>query len=209
MSAIIDLHEQRFKGIVGAIQDLLDDSEQDECLLIAIDGRSGSGKTYLAEYLKNAFVTQNVDTRVFHMDDFYLQPSQRTDERMEEIGGNVDYERFREEVLIPVFYGDTVNYRPFNCQTMEFCPEEMTEIRPGRLNIVEGSYSQHPYFGGAYALRIFMDIDPETQIDNIRNRIGDEASRLEKFKTLWIPKEEAYFKTYKIDEQSDFVIRWQ
>ena len=32
------------------------------------------------------------------MDDYFLQPYQRTEERLAEPGGNVDYERFKEEI---------------------------------------------------------------------------------------------------------------
>lgn len=63
-------------------------------LLIAIDGMSGAGKTTLAEQL-----AERLDANVFHMDDFFLRPEQRTEERSREIGGNVDYERFHNEIL--------------------------------------------------------------------------------------------------------------
>ena len=42
-------------------------------LLIAIDGRCGAGKTTLAQRLQ-----QELGGRVFHMDDFFLRPEQRT-----------------------------------------------------------------------------------------------------------------------------------
>ena len=64
---------------------------------IAIDGRCGSGKTTLANKLKAYF-----DCHIFHMDDFYLQEYQRTQERYNEPGGNVDRERFKKEVLEPL-----------------------------------------------------------------------------------------------------------
>lgn len=44
-------------------------------LLIAIDGRCGAGKTTLAQRLQ-----QELGGRVFHMDDFFLRPVQRTAE---------------------------------------------------------------------------------------------------------------------------------
>lgn len=34
------------------------------------------------------------------MDDYFLQPFQRVPERLEEIGGNVDYERVKKKFLI-------------------------------------------------------------------------------------------------------------
>ena len=62
--------------------------------LIAIDGMCGSGKTTLANYL-----AKELNASLFHMDDFFLQPHQRTPERLADPGGNVDYERFKAEVL--------------------------------------------------------------------------------------------------------------
>ena len=63
-------------------------------IIAAIDGRCGSGKTTLAAWLMDQF-----DGNLFHMDDFYLRSEQRTPERLAETGGNVDYERFRRRWL--------------------------------------------------------------------------------------------------------------
>ena len=201
----IDIKERRFAPAVEAINDLLSDEEymDEEVILIAIDGRSGSGKTRLS-----AFLAGKYDANVFHMDDFFLQESQRTPERMTEIGGNVDYERFREEVLIPLWYGDDVVYRPFNCKTMVIEKEKEQVIKHKRINIIEGSYSLHPYFGEPYQLKIFCDIDPENQISNITARIGDDPEMLSKFKDIWIPKENEYFEKNKTSENSDVYIDW-
>ncbi len=71
--------------------------KKDKPVLLAIDGKSGSGKTTLAEELARQYQAE-----LYHMDDFFLQPFQRTLERLAEIGGNVDYKRFQEEVLLPI-----------------------------------------------------------------------------------------------------------
>ena len=84
----------------------------DAPILVAIDGRCGSGKTTLGEYLGQVF-----DCNVFRMDDFFLRMEQRTPERMAETGGNVDYERFEETVLTPVLRKKCVSYQPFSCQS--------------------------------------------------------------------------------------------
>ncbi len=202
---IIDLTKRRFQPAIDAINDLLKDEDyiDEDILIIAIDGRSGSGKSTLAEYLAEQF-----DANVFHMDDFFLRKEQRTPERLAEIGGNVDYERFREEILIPLWYGDPVTYLPFNCKTMSLNKDKEIIIKPKRINIVEGSYSQHPYFGDPYQLRIFCDIDPVNQMKNISMRIGENDPRLEKFKNLWIPMENKYIKEMCIEENSDAFIYW-
>ena len=60
---------ERFEPAVDAIRQLLEEKKgSDEPLLAAIDGRCGSGKTTLGEYLKQVF-----DCNLFRMDDFFLQ----------------------------------------------------------------------------------------------------------------------------------------
>ena len=54
-------------------------------VLVAIEGGSASGKTTLGELLQNVY-----GCPVFHMDDFFLRPEQRTEARFAQPGGNVD-----------------------------------------------------------------------------------------------------------------------
>lgn len=90
-----EMCKERFRPIVEEIEKLLGTKEQ--TILIAIDGMSASGKTTLGYYLQELF-----SGNLFHMDDFFLRENQRTPERLAEVGGNIDYERFKREVIIPV-----------------------------------------------------------------------------------------------------------
>lgn len=190
---------ERFAPAALAVQQLADNKEK-ERIVIAIDGRCASGKTTLGYYLQELF-----DANLFHMDDFFLQTHQRTKKRLAEIGGNVDYERFQTEVLAPLFAGEDILYRRFDCKNMTLAAGEWIKNR--RMNIVEGSYCGNPYFGNCYDLKIFTDIDIESQLENIRKRNGEE--KLLVFKERWIPKEEAYFEKFLIKEKSEIVIEWK
>ena len=117
--------------------------EEQNFVTVAIDGKCTSGKTTLASQLAEIY-----DCNVFHMDDFFLRPEQRTPERFAEVGGNVDYERFCEEVLFPLKSGKTFSYRPFDCST--FTLAASVTVTPKKLNIIEGTYSHHPYFGNPH-----------------------------------------------------------
>ena len=129
---------ERFKPAVDAINEIIKQEDNtDRPILVAIDGRCGSGKTTLGEYLKGQF-----DCNLFHMDDFFLRMEQRTPDRMKETGGNVDYERFYETVLIPVQKKESVCYQPFSCKEWRLL--DAYEIPYKRINIIEGSYSLHP-----------------------------------------------------------------
>jgi uridine kinase len=195
---ICEFGRVRFEPVVALIERLMA-KKDDVRIIVAIDGKCGSGKTTLGSYLQKKF-----DCNLFHMDDFFLQNHQRTEKRLKEAGGNVDYERFKEEVLEPLLSGRLVKYRTFNC-ILRVIDKEY-EVYPKKINIIEGSYSQHPYFENPYDLRIFLDIDDQTQIENIKKRNGLE--KLEQFRTKWIPMENRYFDEFKIKEKS-LVVEWK
>ena len=154
-----------------------------DMVIVAIDGKCTSGKTTLASKLAEIY-----DCNVFHMDDFFLRLEQRTPERFAEVGGNVDYERFREEVLLPLKTGKAFSYRPFDCST--FTLATPVAVTPKKLNIIEGTYSHHPYFGTPYDLKILLTVDEETQ----RQRILERPAFLHKrFFEEGIPMENLYF----------------
>ncbi|MBQ8411006.1 MAG: hypothetical protein IJX15_04645 [Ruminiclostridium sp.] len=76
--------------LTGYIEKLLSEKER---VIVAIDGNCGSGKTTIARA-----VSEHFSCPVIRTDDFFLRPEQRTEERLSEVGGNIDYERFKEEV---------------------------------------------------------------------------------------------------------------
>ena len=154
-----------------------------DMVIVAIDGKCTSGKTTLAAKLAEAY-----DCNVFHMDDFFLRRSQRTPARFAQVGGNVDYERFLEEVLLPLRAGKAFSYRPFDCGT--FALGAPVAVTPKKLNIIEGTYSHHPYFGDPYDLKLLLTVEDETQ----RQRILERPAFLHKrFFEEWIPMENRYF----------------
>lgn len=171
-------------------------SNRKEPLLVAIDGRCAAGKTTTASLVK-----EKTDCNIIHMDSFFLQPGQRTKERLSEPGGNVDYERVKKEVLIPLSQNRPFSYRPFDCKSMELCVP--VKVEPASVTIIEGSYSCHPVLWDFYDLRIFLNINAEEQLQRIKRRNGIEAAQV--FTNKWIPMEEKYFKEYDIQKRCDLV----
>ena len=182
--------EEMISCLKKRIDDLLKTGDQ---IVIAIDGNCTAGKTTLASVLAKEY-----DCNVFHMDDFFLRPEQRTAQRYAQPGGNVDYERFREEVMIPLKAGRPFAYRPFSCKT--FTLSEPVTVMPKQLNIVEGTYCMHPYFGDVYDLKLHLSIAPDLQ----RMRIYQRPRHVqERFFTDWIPMEKRYFDFCQIPDQAD------
>ena len=175
----------------------IDKKLESDRLIIAVDGGSGSGKTTLSEELEKIY-----DCTVFHMDDYFLQPHQRTEERYAQTGGNVDWERFLEEVLLPLRREQTVNYRRFDCHTMEL--QEAVRVVPKKLVIIEGAYSLHPNLAKYYDLSVFLDISPDLQKKRILKRNTPEMAA--RFFEKWIPLEKKYFNATGIVERCDLRI---
>ena len=164
--------------------------------IIAIDGQSASGKTMLAAELQ-----RRCGGIVLHMDDFFLRPEQRTKERLSEIGGNVDYERFS-IVLEQARANESVFYQPYSCQTGSLMTPKL--IEPASPVIIEGAYSLHPNFGNYADLKIGLQIDSALQKERILQRNGRE--KLVVFLEEWIPKENVYLEHFHIFKHCDMVI---
>lgn len=165
--------------------------------VVAIEGGSASGKSTLGKILEDVY-----GGTVFHMDDFFLRPEQRNDERYAEIGGNIDRERFLEEVLIPLSKNETVNYRKFDCSTMTL--SQGVDVAPEKLVVIEGAYSMHPDLEKYYDLSVFLDISPKLQSQRISKRNSPEDA--ERFYNIWIPLENKYFSHTKAEERCDIKI---
>lgn len=164
-------------------------------VLIAIDGRCASRKTTLAKKLK-----EELFCNVIHMDDFFLRPTQRTAERYDEPGGNVDRERFLAEVLQPLQMGKAFSYSPFDCHTIAL--GEPITVKPNAITVIEGTYSCHPALLEFYDLHIFLTTTPEKQFDRLAKRNG---ANIQMFCEKCIPLEERYFTAYKPNVKCEIV----
>lgn len=181
------------KLLQKTIDDLL---LMNKTLVIAIEGPCTAGKSTLSEVIKETY-----NCNVIHMDDFFLPFELRGHKRMCEIGGNIDYERFKTEVVEKLHSDSPFLYGKFSCS--EGKVTEHIEITPKKLTIIEGVYSMHPHFGDIYDYKIFLDISIDIKLERLKKR---SPEKLEKFIYEWIPKEDLYFTGFNIKEKCDLVI---
>ena len=166
-------------------------------LVLALDGRCGSGKTTLADRLTRQFPA----SIVLHTDDFYLPPAQRVRGWEKTPCANMDLIRLRDEALRPAYEGQPVLYRAYSCREGAYRPGQYIPAQP--LSIVEGSYSHHPLLAGCYDLKVFVTCSPAEQTRRLQTREGE---RYPSFAARWIPLEEGYFKEYSIEEKADLAL---
>ena len=166
-------------------------------LVLALDGRCGSGKTTLADGLARQFPA----SIVLHTDDFYLPPTQRVRGWEKTPCANMDLIRLRDEALRPAYEGQPVLYRAYSCRAGAYQPVQ--ELAAPPLVILEGSYSHHPLLAGYETLQVFVTCSKEEQTRRLQAREGE---RYANFAARWIPLEEGYFAQYRIEETTDLAM---
>lgn len=186
-----ELYRPAYRVVLGAFETYLPLFECVDALLkhqkrvnIAIEGRCSAGKSSLAALLEGVY-----GANVFHMDDYFLPFARKTPERLAQPGGNVDYERFAQEIAGPLAAGARqIVYRPYDCGSQSLAPERCERL--GCVTAVEGVYCLHPALPAPYDVRVFMNIQPQLQSERILHRNGIEMHR--RFVREWIPLEEHY-----------------
>ena len=168
-------------------------------VVLALDGGCASGKSTVA-----ALLPAVCGAAVVHMDDFYLRPEQRTPERYAAPGGNVDYERFLQEVGPALRTGGSIVYRRFDCRTMAL--GETVHLHEAPLTVVEGSYAMHPHLSGLYGLSCLVFADRETRSRRLLERNGTEGAQA--FFTRWAPLEDFYMEKTGLPGRCDFALCW-
>ena len=189
------MFKNEIESIKKKIDFLIKENKKDK-IIIAIDGMTGSGKSTLAEELAQIY-----NSPIFRADDFFLPTELRTEERLNEPGGNIHYERMKKEVIDCLINGkinDIIKYRPFSCKIQNYGDEKNLKIN--QINIVEGSYCLHPYFEKYYDISIFLSINEKDQIERLTKRC---PQMINNFINKWIPLEKKYHDAYKICENSD------
>lgn len=172
----------RFAPLVPALM-LIEGLSGRERLNIAIEGRAASGKTETAALLASLYGAD-----VIHMDDFFLPKARKTAERLLVPGGNIDSERFYDEVYSHI-NDDVIGYGFFDCGKQAVTRQ--VRLERGKILVVEGVYSLLPSMRDRYDIKIFLDTDPATQRDRIILR--GRAQLYERYANEWLPLEERYF----------------
>lgn len=179
--------------VFRAVEEL---AERREPAAVVIDGRCGSGKTWLAEQM-----AQRWSCQVVHMDHFYLPMERRAPDWAETPAGNMDLDRLQEEVLVPFAAGTLRAYRPYDCRSGAFLPK--IPLEDSSLLVLEGSYSHHPALAVPGALKLFLTCSRKEQERRLRLREGERFSA---FEQRWIPLEERYYRACGVPDGDALVV---
>lgn len=157
--------------------------------IFALEGKCGSGKTTICNYLQNV--------TIIDVDDFFLKVELKTKERLNEIGGNIDYELY-EQCLKMIKPDSTITYKIFDCHTQKYLDKTVT-IKNKVLLV--GVYSYHQKVRSYIDKLCYLIVDDNVQLERLKNR-----ENYERFVKEWIPLENIYYQSYDFIGKADLII---
>ncbi len=178
---------------------LMDKKELNKTTLIGIDGCGGAGKSTLAE----AFKSVNPErVTIIHMDDFYKPSKQRNYVKENEIGGNWDYKRVKEQLIIPLSQNQNTNYQRYDWD--EDSMAEWYKVPSGGMVVIEGCYSLIKELEGYYDFKIWVESPRKVRLSRGIKRDSEEKRHL--WEDLWMPAEEYYISKQNPMRKADLII---
>ena len=163
-------------------------------LLVAIDGLGGAGKSTFSDGLVRRLQACQVDAEIVHMDDFYLPTAQRLQARGQEnqIGSNFDWQRLRDQVLIPLSRGRQVVYQRYDWGTDSL--GEWIALSGQPIVIIEGVYALRHELRSYYHLTVWIDCPRATRLARGIARDGEDARQ--QWEEEWMPREDRYLASH-------------
>jgi uridine kinase len=155
--------------------------------LIAVDGRSGSGKTWLADRLASP-----LDAPVIHMDDLY--PGWDGPARAS--GVLADW------VIKPLARGTPARWRRYDWDSMSYAEWHTTE--PAGVVILEGCGSIRSSLARAYAARVWVEAPTAARLRRLRAR--PDWAAYEPHAHQWAELEEHLYRTEQTRQHCDVIV---
>ena len=178
-------------------------------IVVAIDGRSGTGKSTHAAYLASHFPAV-----VVPCDDFFAAniPAQGWAKRSPSARAAdcIDWRRLRLEAIEPLRAG-----LPGRWHALDFArgaapdgtysrSETMTVCAPQRVVLLDGTYAARPELADVVDVAVLVEAAPEVRADWLRAR--EAAEFLVEWHARWDAAETHYFTTIRPREKFQFVL---
>jgi len=162
-------------------------------ILIGIDGPGGSGKSTFAAALARRLQQERISVAVVHMDDFFLPSTQRPagDGVDRPSGSDFDWQRLRDQVLIPLAHHQLTSYQRYDWLTDKL--SEWHTLAGCHVVIVEGIYTLLHELRALYDLTIWIDCPRAIRL--ARGIVRDGEAARTQWECDWMPAEDHYMAT--------------
>ncbi len=178
-------------------------------ILVALDVRSGSGKSVLA-----SLIQEEIDIAPIQSDDFYAAhiPDAEWDRRTPEAKAKdaIDWRRLRAEALGPLLAGKSAKWRAFDFTAGPSADgtypmrADHSERQSAAVIVLDGAYSTRPELADLIDLSVL--IDTPTNVCHRRLADREEKSFLAAWHARWDAAEAHYFSLVRPPALFDLVV---
>ena len=172
-------------------------------ILVALDGRSGTGKSTIAKEIANRLGGVEILA-----DNFWAGGSdEEWDKRTPQEKSNtaIDWKRIRNEVLEPLLSGEPASWRSFDWKAGKGLAKNAIKCNPTKLIVLDGAYSSRPELQDIIDLSILVEApDDFNRRTRLINREG--KNYMDNWHKRWDPAEDYYFSNVRPKSSFDIVI---
>lgn len=180
-------------------------SQKDHAVL-AIDGKSGAGKSTFSQKL-----AQNLSVIVVNCDDFYSGPPKKGDELswnslsvQKKYNQVIDYKKIKKQVLKPLLKNKTAAYYPFNFKKGYGLSSKKIILKPQPVIILDGIYSARPELSSLVDLSVLVTYPEKPRRQRLLKREGKKF--MSQWHQIWDKVEDYYFTKIKPKKSFDFIV---
>jgi uridine kinase len=203
--------------VVAYLADAIQSLPRHRPLRVGVDGRSGAGKTTLADALADALEAAGRVCLRASLDDFH-PPGHLKREKSGDftpadyLREAYDYPKLLELLLNP--FAPKGNRRCrldyWNAHDDQPFPEEWIDVQRDAILVVDGLFLHAPPLRGQWDFTLWLDVDWQNALRRRAQRDGTPGSSAElvrdAYATGWIPRHVAYEQSVRPHERVDVVI---
>jgi len=171
-------------------------------LVVAIDGRSGTGKSTLT-----ACIARVIGATVVDQDDFYSGGSLEDWRALtvsDKVDRVIDWRRVRTQVLEPLRAGKMASWHPFDWESMAGLAAQTISVSPSPIVILDGAYSSRRELADLVDLSILVVLPEDERRKRLLIREGEVY--VDAWQSVWDDAEALYFGTLRPPDLFDIVI---
>lgn len=157
---------------------------KDRPLIVAIDGLSGSGKTTLVHNLKQKLNEKNINSVIFHIDDYIVENNKRyntgNEEWYEYYYLQWDIKHLEEHLFKPLQSHLQIDIPIYDKSNDLFTIQKMS-VSPNSIILIEGIFLQRREWRGYFDYIMFIQSPREVRLERLLNRdtyMGDHRNTI-------------------------------
>jgi uridine kinase len=184
------------EGLDAAVRRVSDFSS--DVGIVAVDGHSAAGKSTFA-----AALAARTDAALVPGDDFYRVMDEEARAQLsarEGMARYFDWERMRDEVLVPLRAGCDARYRPYDWDS-GLLAEQWVAIRAARVVVLDGVFTSRPELASFLDLCVLVEAPADVRWKRQLKR-GDSLGWLRR----WEAAERLFFAEVRVPETFDLVV---